>query len=47
MLRAVGLGPAAGSLTDVSQDGFGRADELVGALGMTLRQVADDVADER
>jgi hypothetical protein len=47
VLRAVGLRPAPGSLRDVSQDGFGRTDKLVGTLGMALRQVADDVANKR
>jgi hypothetical protein len=47
MRRAVGLRPAPGSLRDVSQNGFGRADKLVSALRMALRQVADDVANER
>ena len=47
MLRAVGFRPAPGSLRDVSQDGFGRTDKLVSALGMALRQVANDVANKR
>ena len=47
MLRAVGLRPAPGSLRDVSQDGFGRTDKLVSALGMALRHVANDVANKR
>ena len=48
MLRAVGLRPAPGSLRDVSQDGFGRTDKLIGALGIALRQViTNDVANQR